>query len=42
MRQITAQELKWLEQFMREKGEQGLANKYCQEENELQNEMNRD
>ena len=42
MRNITAQELVWLEQFMREQGKEGLANSYKSEEEELQTEMNRD
>lgn len=42
MRNITAQELKWLEQFMREQGKNSLADSYKSEEEELQIEMDRD
>ncbi len=42
MRNITAQELKWLEEFMRSQNKEGLANSYASEEEDLQNEMNRD
>ena len=42
MRNITAQELVWLEQFMREQGKEGLANSYKSEQFELQAELNRD
>lgn len=41
MRNITAQELLWLEQFMREQNKIALADSYKQEEEELQSEMNR-
>lgn len=41
-RSITPQELKWLEQFMREQGKEAIANSYKQEEEELQMEMDRD
>jgi hypothetical protein len=36
MRNITAQELKWLEEFMREQGKEAIADSYKQEEEELQ------
>ena len=42
MRNVTAQELKWLEQFMREQGKIGLAESYKNEENEQQMEANND
>ena len=42
MRNITAQELSWLEEFMRNQGKEGLANSYKSEEEELQREMNTD
>jgi hypothetical protein len=42
MRNITAQELKWLEEFFRERVQNGLADSYKSEEEDLQNEMNRD
>ena len=42
MRNITAQELDWLEQFMREQNKIGLADSYKSEEEDLQMEMNND
>ena len=42
MRNITPQELEWLEQFMREHNKIAIADSYKNEEEELQREMNRD
>ena len=42
MRHITAQELKWLEEFMRNQSKDALANSYKAEEEQLQMEMNND
>ena len=42
MRNITSQELNWLEQFMRNQGKEAIADSYKSEREDLQREMNKD
>lgn len=42
MRNITAQELSWLAEFMEIQGKNGIAESYRSEEEDLQYEMNQD